>query len=73
MHLALLNTTQRPAGCDSVKSNGLIRLMMCQSYIKDDAQGGAVFNVWAFFFQTVLKQQLQSKYLNQEIKMIQFM
>lgn len=53
MHLALLNTTQRPAGCDSVKSKGLIRLMICQSYIKGDAQGGAVFNVWAFFSDSV--------------------
>ncbi len=54
-HLALLNTTQRPAGCHSVKSNDLIRLMTCQSNIKDDAQGRAELKIWRFFL-SVMKE-----------------
>lgn len=64
IHLTLLNTTQKPAGRHSVKSNDLIRLMMCKSYIKDDTQGRAAFNIC--FFLSVMKQQLQTKHLSQD-------
>lgn len=61
IELALLNATQRSASHRSVSSDELIRLITCQSHIKDDTWGRAVFGVFFSFFLSTPNQTFESE------------